>query len=61
MLPDVELSEGQVLQLTARLSPTGDAMQGSHQGQVDEVRVGDPQAVLLVIDQVIDKPTASVR
>lgn len=53
MLPDVELSEGQVLQLTARLSPTGDALQGSHQGQVDEVTVGDQQAVLLTIDQAV--------
>lgn len=53
MLPDVELSEGQVLQLTARLSPSGDALQGTHQGQVSEVEVGDPQQVMLVIDQPV--------
>ena len=53
MLPDVELSEGQVLQLTARLSPSGDALQGTHQGQVDEVTVGAQQAALLVIDQAV--------
>ncbi|MBQ0744485.1 MAG: c-type cytochrome biogenesis protein CcmI, partial [Pseudomonas sp.] len=53
MLPDVELSEGQVLQLTARLSPTGDALQGTHQGQVDDVTVGGQQAVLLTIDQAL--------
>lgn len=54
MLPDIELSEGQLVQLTARLSPTGDAMQGSHQGQIEGVKVGDPQAVLLLIDQAVE-------
>lgn len=51
MLPDVTLSAGQILQLTARLSPTGDAMQGSHQGRIDEVTVGAPDRVTLVVDQ----------
>ncbi|MEH6499168.1 MAG: c-type cytochrome biogenesis protein CcmI [Pseudoalteromonas distincta] len=53
MLPDVELSEGQVLQLTARLSPSGDALQGTHQGQVNEVEVGATEQVMLVIDQPV--------
>jgi cytochrome c-type biogenesis protein CcmH len=51
MLPDVILSAGQILQLTARLSPTGDAMQGSHQGRIDEVTVGAPDRVTLIVDQ----------
>lgn len=51
MLPSVQLTEGQTLQLTARLSPTGDAMRGSHQGQVDEVVVGASERVTLVVDQ----------
>ena len=51
MLPDVRLIEGQALQLTARLSPTGDALQGSHQGRIDTVIVGAPDRVTLVIDQ----------
>lgn len=51
MLPSVQLTEGQTLQLTARLSPTGDAMQGSHQGRVDEVVVGASERVTLVVDQ----------
>lgn len=54
MLPNVELEEGQVLQLTGRLSPGGDALQGSHQGQVNEVRVGDEQQILLLIDQPVE-------
>ncbi|WP_394241948.1 c-type cytochrome biogenesis protein CcmI [Halopseudomonas laoshanensis] len=53
MLPDVELSQGQILQLTARLSPTGDALQGTHQGRVDDVTVGNQQVVLLTIDQAL--------
>lgn len=51
MLPDVRLIEGQALQLTARLSPTGDALQGSHQGRIDTVIVGAPDRVTLVVDQ----------
>lgn len=53
MLPDVKVSEGQILQLNARLSPTGDVMQGSHEGRVDEVTVGSTDQVTLVIDQPV--------
>lgn len=54
MLPDVRLAEGQTLQLNARLSPTGDVMQGTHEGRVDQITVGDPDQVTLVIDQPVD-------
>lgn len=53
MLPEVKLSEGQVLQLNARLSPSGDVMQGTHEGRVDEVTVGSADQVTLVIDQPV--------
>jgi cytochrome c-type biogenesis protein CcmH len=53
MLPDVKLTEGQTLQLNARLSPTGDVMQGSHEGRIDQVTVGDAEQVILVIDQAV--------
>ncbi|WP_339845872.1 c-type cytochrome biogenesis protein CcmI [uncultured Halopseudomonas sp.] len=53
MLPDVKLTEGQTLQLNARLSPTGDVMQGSHEGHIDQVTVGDAEQVILVIDQAV--------
>lgn len=54
MLPDVRLAEGQTLQLNARLSPSGDVMQGTHEGRVDQITVGDPDQVTLVIDQLVD-------
>jgi len=54
MLPDVRLAEGQTLQLNARLSPSGDVMQGTHEGRVDQITVGDPDQVTLVIDQPVD-------
>lgn len=54
MLPDVRLAEGQTLQLNARLSPTGDVMQGTHEGRVDQITVGDPDQVTLVIDQPVE-------
>lgn len=53
MLPDVKLTEGQTLQLNARLSPTGDVMQGTHEGRVDEVVVGSPDQVTLTVDQPV--------
>lgn len=53
MLPDVRLSEGQRLQLSARLSPTGDALQGSHQGVVEDVVVGAEERFEVTVDQVI--------
>lgn len=53
MLPEVKLSEGQVLQLNARLSPSGDVMQGTHEGRVDEVTVGSADQVTLVVDQPV--------
>lgn len=54
MLPDVRLSEGQRLQLSARLSPTGDALQGSHQGVIEEVLVGAEERFSLTVDQLIE-------
>ncbi|WP_373186114.1 c-type cytochrome biogenesis protein CcmI [Halopseudomonas sp.] len=53
MLPDVRINEGQTLQLNARLSPTGDVMQGTHEGRIDAVTVGDADQVTLVIDQAV--------
>lgn len=53
MLPDVKLTEGQTLQLNARLSPTGDVMQGTHEGRIDQVTVGDGEQATLVIDQAV--------
>lgn len=53
MLPDVKLTEGQTLQLNARLSPTGDVMQGTHEGRIDQVTVGDAEQATLVIDQAV--------
>lgn len=41
MLPGTRLQPGQRLQLVARLSPTGDVMQGTHEGRVGEVLLGD--------------------
>lgn len=55
MLPDVRLSEGQSLELIARVSPDGDAMRGSHQGRVASAQVGVEDAVLLTIDQPIEQ------
>lgn len=52
MLPNVKLTEGQPVQLIARVSPTGDPMQGTHQGQLN-VEVGADEPALLVIDQPI--------
>ncbi|UAW99398.1 c-type cytochrome biogenesis protein CcmI [Halopseudomonas nanhaiensis] len=52
MLPDVELSAGQQVQLIARVSPNGDPMQGSHQGQMN-AEVGASERVTVVIDQPV--------
>lgn len=52
MLPDVQLETGQQVQLIARVSPNGDPMQGSHQGQTD-ARVGAGERVTVTIDQAI--------
>ena len=51
MLPEARLSAGQRVQLIARLSPDGDAMQGSHEAKVDDVRVGAEQRILLRVEQ----------
>ena len=51
MLPEARLSAGQRVQLIARLSPEGDAMQGSHEAKVDDVQVGSEQRILLRVEQ----------
>ncbi|SDR97042.1 cytochrome c-type biogenesis protein CcmH [Halopseudomonas xinjiangensis] len=52
MLPEVKLRAGQQVQLIARVSPTGDPMQGSHQGQT-EAEVGAEGRVTVTIDQPV--------
>ena len=54
MLPNVTLKTGQAVQLTARVSPTGDAMQGSHQEVIDNVEVGAEEPVLLRVESRIN-------
>ncbi|QJD58714.1 c-type cytochrome biogenesis protein CcmI [Pseudomonas sp. gcc21] len=53
MLPEVTLSEGQTLELIARVSPEGDAMQGSHQETLGGVKVGAEDQVLLRVDTAV--------
>ncbi|MEH6389847.1 c-type cytochrome biogenesis protein CcmI [Pseudomonas profundi] len=53
MLPDVTLSEGQTLELIARVSPEGDAMQGTHQETLGGVKVGADDQVLLRVDTAV--------
>ena len=53
MLPDVTLSEGQSLELIARVSPEGDAMRGSHQETLGGVKVGSDDQVLLRVDTAV--------
>ncbi len=52
MLPDVRLRAGQQVQLIARVSPNGDPMQGTHQGQI-EAEVGGDGRVTVTIDQPV--------
>ncbi|UJJ31127.1 c-type cytochrome biogenesis protein CcmI [Halopseudomonas maritima] len=54
MLPGVTLDEDTALQLVARVSPTGDAREGTHLGQLDEVRAGQDETLELVIDRAIN-------
>lgn len=51
MLPGVTLSAEQTLQLVARVSPTGDAREGTHLGQLDDVHAGGEEQLQLVIDR----------
>ncbi len=54
MLPGVTLSSEQPLQLVARVSPTGDAREGTHLGQLDDVHAGSDEQLELVIDRAVD-------
>ncbi|SDS11923.1 cytochrome c-type biogenesis protein CcmH [Halopseudomonas sabulinigri] len=54
MLPGVTLSSEQSLQLVARVSPTGDAREGTHLGQLDDVHAGSDEQLELVIDRAAD-------
>lgn len=54
MLPGVTLSAEQTLQLVARVSPTGDAREGTHLGQLDDVHAGSDEQLQLVIDRAAD-------
>ena len=54
MLPGVTLSADQALQLVARVSPTGDARQGTHLGQLDDVHAGSDEQLQLVIDRAAE-------
>ena len=54
MLPGVTLDEETALQLVARVSPTGDAREGTHLGQLDEVHAGQDGTLELVIDRAIN-------
>ncbi|MEH6493080.1 c-type cytochrome biogenesis protein CcmI [Halopseudomonas sp.] len=54
MLPGVTLSSEQSLQLVARVSPSGDAREGTHLGQLDDVHAGNDEQLQLVIDRAAD-------
>ncbi|MAC99413.1 c-type cytochrome biogenesis protein CcmI [Pseudomonas abyssi] len=54
MLPGVTLDSATALQLVARVSPTGDAREGTHLGQLDEVHAGQDGTLELVIDRAIN-------
>jgi len=54
MLPGVTLSAEQSLQLVARVSPTGDAREGTHLGQLDNVHAGSDEQLQLIIDRAAD-------
>ena len=54
MLPGVTLSAEQSLQLVARVSPTGDAREGTHLGQLDNVHAGSDEQLQLIIDRTAD-------
>ncbi len=52
---DEDLRQGvEALQLVARVSPTGDAREGTHLGQLDEVHAGQDGTLELVIDRAIN-------
>ncbi|WP_150305925.1 c-type cytochrome biogenesis protein CcmI [Pseudomonas saliphila] len=53
MLPDVRLNTGQTLELIARVSPEGDATQGTHQETLGGVKVGAEDQVLLRVDTAV--------
>tara|TARA_R110000764_G_scaffold215935_2_gene302742 strand:+ start:17094 stop:18299 length:1206 start_codon:yes stop_codon:yes gene_type:complete len=54
MLPGVTLSAEQSLQLVARVSPAGDAREGTHLGQLDNVHAGSDEQLQLIIDRTAD-------
>ncbi|MEH6565506.1 MAG: c-type cytochrome biogenesis protein CcmI [Halopseudomonas sp.] len=54
MLPGVSLTPEQSLQLVARVSPSGDAREGTHLGQLDEVHAGNSERLELVIDRAVE-------
>lgn len=54
MLPGVTLQPGSEVEVIARLSPEGNVMQGSHQGQVGAVTVGGEDFVNLSIEQPLE-------
>ena len=54
MLPGVTLSAEQTLEVVARVSPTGDARQGTHLGRLDDVHAGSGEQLELVINQAAD-------
>ena len=54
MLPGVTLSAEQTLEVVARVSPTGDARQGTHLGRLEDVHAGSDEQLELVINQAAD-------
>ncbi|MEJ6655210.1 MAG: c-type cytochrome biogenesis protein CcmI [Pseudomonas sp.] len=55
LIPGVEMQQGQVLQLSARISATGDVMQASHVAQAMDITLGEhpEQPTVLRIDRAL--------